>query len=162
MIKRYAVFAGDVYYPEGGFEDYFASYDTLDEALALNPLTFETVFDPKIMPDEVNEEYNTWAHIVDIQTGEIVAVYGTSVIENARDGQTRTMAHTWKTPHETQEKAKVYRVIKTEAQVLTNDPVSEWIGIGKYERRKQVKKDYWLRRGVAIVVNGAHKRRDDA
>lgn len=33
-MKRYAVFAGEQYYPCGGWGDYQGSYDTHDEAFA--------------------------------------------------------------------------------------------------------------------------------
>jgi hypothetical protein len=32
-MKRFAVFAGHVYYPCGGIEDFRKSFDTLDEAI---------------------------------------------------------------------------------------------------------------------------------
>lgn len=32
MIKRWAVFAGDNYYPSGGMGDFRASFDTKEEA----------------------------------------------------------------------------------------------------------------------------------
>jgi len=32
-MKKYVIFSGDIYYPEGGFHDYSGSYDTLAEAM---------------------------------------------------------------------------------------------------------------------------------
>jgi len=34
-VKRYLLFGGDHYYPEGGIYDYVGEFDTLEEALAV-------------------------------------------------------------------------------------------------------------------------------
>lgn len=57
-MKRFAVFAGDVYYPCGGWNDYRESFDTLDEARRY-------VFNWACRAD--------WWHIVDLTTREVVA-----------------------------------------------------------------------------------------
>lgn len=52
-IKRFLVFAGDTYYPTGGWSDYRCSFDTEKEAL------------------KWLARYNyDWNHIVDMQTGK--------------------------------------------------------------------------------------------
>ncbi len=55
-MNRYALFAGDRYYPSGGWEDYRGSFKTADEAMA-----------------EVTLVEFTWAHVVDLQFGIMVA-----------------------------------------------------------------------------------------
>jgi hypothetical protein len=55
-MKPYLVFAGDVYYPLGGFDDFKGSFDTLEEAQAAIP-----------------EDDFTWGHIV--HEGAIVLKY---------------------------------------------------------------------------------------
>ena len=54
------VFAGFLYYPGGGWEDFIGSCDTLEEARELRRATLEE-----------NYQYS-WSHIVDLQTGEVV------------------------------------------------------------------------------------------
>jgi hypothetical protein len=54
-MKRYWLFAGSVYYPQGGISDLVDSFDTIEEA--------RTAF------DESGEE---WAQIVDSQSASIV------------------------------------------------------------------------------------------
>jgi hypothetical protein len=52
-VKRFVIFAGDQYYPDGGWSDYRSSYATLDEARhAITP--------------------RDWWQIVDLETGRIV------------------------------------------------------------------------------------------
>lgn len=54
-MKRYLVFRGDDYYPSGGFKDFKASYDTLEEAV-----------------ESAKSSSGDWAHVVDVQHGEMV------------------------------------------------------------------------------------------
>jgi hypothetical protein len=54
-MKRYLLFAGDNFYPEGGWNDYCGSFDTIDEAI-----------------DYLNGNVVDWWHIVDIKYGVIV------------------------------------------------------------------------------------------
>jgi hypothetical protein len=56
--KRFLVFAGDGYYPCGGFNDYKGTADTLDEAKELLRLFFK------------DNSWGTWSHVVDLVTGE--------------------------------------------------------------------------------------------
>jgi len=54
-MKRFLVFAGDNYYPEGGWGDFRGAYATKENALAA---ALAAAVD--------------WAHVADIGTGEIV------------------------------------------------------------------------------------------
>lgn len=62
-MKRYVLFAGDVYYPGGGFEDFEASSDSLADLKRK----------AKAFTDKEREPIYVWWHIVDRQTDEIVA-----------------------------------------------------------------------------------------
>jgi len=56
-MERYLVFAGGIYYPGGGWEDFMGSFGTLAET------------------DEVTKDFKTerrWCHIYDMQTGELI------------------------------------------------------------------------------------------
>ena len=57
MLKRFLVFGGDNYYPCGGWNDFQGSYETYE--LALKWATASPSGD--------------WWHIVDSETGEMVA-----------------------------------------------------------------------------------------
>lgn len=54
-MKRYLTFAGDRYYPLGGWEDRRLSYDTKEEAV-----------------EAVSGRWDWW-HVVDLFTGQVVA-----------------------------------------------------------------------------------------
>jgi hypothetical protein len=54
-VKRYAVFTGDKYYPDGGWNDYKSSHDTLAEARRM----------PAPAP-------GSWSQIVDLMTGQSI------------------------------------------------------------------------------------------
>ncbi|KYK44529.1 hypothetical protein A1D31_14110 [Bradyrhizobium liaoningense] len=56
-MKRYAVFAGDNHYPVGGWNDFKGSFATKAEAIAF--------------AEKERHEYS-WAHVIDLQTGEEV------------------------------------------------------------------------------------------
>lgn len=53
-MKRYLLFAGDCYYPCGGWSDFRGSFDNLDEARELAMKDHDPGWD--------------WFHIVDTQT----------------------------------------------------------------------------------------------
>lgn len=55
-VKRYLLFGGDTYYPFGGWEDFFDSYDTIEEA----------------RKHARRKPRWDWWHVVDSQTGKIV------------------------------------------------------------------------------------------
>ncbi len=54
-MKRFLLFAGDQYYPCGGWRDFQGSFDTLEEALA-----------------KAADIHHDWFQIVDSQSGCIV------------------------------------------------------------------------------------------
>ena len=54
-MKRFLLFIGATWYPCGGWCDFYAPFDTLEEASSLAK---------SIKPD--------WWHVVDLQTGTIV------------------------------------------------------------------------------------------
>lgn len=54
-MKRFALFSGEVYYPRGGWSDFFASFDTKEEALAC-----------------AATQRADWWQIVDLQEGNMV------------------------------------------------------------------------------------------
>jgi len=57
-MKRYALFAGDYYYPSGGWNDFRGSFETVEAAV-----------------DAVAPHYD-WYHVVDLTTGELVKDQG--------------------------------------------------------------------------------------
>lgn len=57
-MKRYLLFAGDTYYPSGGWYDFIGSYSTVGEAQA---------------QAQSDERHYDWAHVVDSQTGQVVS-----------------------------------------------------------------------------------------
>lgn len=58
-MNQFVLFAGDNYYPGGGWQDFVDSYDTVEEAVAAGK------------PDE--DDWGKWYHVIDITTGERVA-----------------------------------------------------------------------------------------
>ena len=61
-MKEALVFAGDNYYPRGGWHDYVASYDSISDAY----IVAETL---------VKFGRFNWAHVVDSKTGTILKQY---------------------------------------------------------------------------------------
>jgi hypothetical protein len=58
-MKRYLLFAGDDYYPQGGFIDFKKDFDTFKEAL--------DYYDKEVLiPDSCD-----WAHIYDLEERRI-------------------------------------------------------------------------------------------
>ena len=55
-LKRYAVFSGSLYYPAGGWDDFTAAFDHLEDAVLEMKLRLS--------------EWGDWAHVVDLWTGE--------------------------------------------------------------------------------------------
>lgn len=68
-MKRFALFVGPIYYPSGGWEDYYGAYDLLEEAFAKRS---ELVKDE----DDPNGEYR-WGMVVDLKIGKIILKDGT-------------------------------------------------------------------------------------
>lgn len=60
-VKRYLLFAGDQYYPVGGWDDFKGSFDTPDEAV-----------DAIRHPTEPNGWRTDWWHVIDGTTGDEV------------------------------------------------------------------------------------------
>ena len=56
-VKRFVAFAGDDYYPCGGWGDFIGSFDTMPEAKAAA---------------DAQERAGKWSHVVDLFTGETV------------------------------------------------------------------------------------------
>lgn len=56
-MKRYLLFAGESYYPVGGWKDFVDSYDTIEEAVSYGRAAGD------------------WWHVVDSATGKIVEKY---------------------------------------------------------------------------------------
>jgi len=54
-MKRFLVFTGDEHYPNGGWDDFVGSFDTLAEAM-----------------DRLILKRADWGQIVDSQTGDII------------------------------------------------------------------------------------------
>jgi hypothetical protein len=52
---RYALFAGDQYYPSGGWEDFIGAYDSIEAAR-----------------ERAQRERYEWFHIVDLASAQIV------------------------------------------------------------------------------------------
>jgi len=63
--KRYALFAGDNYYPTGGIRDLINFYETVEEAKAEAMREAKNVFRSVYIYD--------WAHVYDMETREKVA-----------------------------------------------------------------------------------------
>jgi len=61
MLKRYLIFAGDNYYPLGGWKDLHSSEDNKEIAEAVARTKAETSL--------------TWAHVVDATTQQVVAKF---------------------------------------------------------------------------------------
>lgn len=57
--KRFALFMGNQYYPRGGWEDFIAAFDTVDEAMLQ-------------AAKDLHQFTYCWANIADLQTGKIV------------------------------------------------------------------------------------------
>ena len=70
-MKRYLLFCGDEYYPQGGMKDLAGTYDTLAEALA----AFEDWIAKNCKEsDYTRDEWlnRSWSHIYDCEKGYIV------------------------------------------------------------------------------------------
>lgn len=64
-FKRYLLFYGDIYYPQGGMDDYKNSFDSLEEAV----IFVDTYINENKIYDTVQEEWEyRWAHVYDITT----------------------------------------------------------------------------------------------
>ena len=69
MDKPFALFCGQCYYPAGGMDDYYGSYATQEEALAVAK-------DPNLLhPEYAFPITIDWYQIVNVRTMQVVA-YG--------------------------------------------------------------------------------------
>lgn len=59
-MKRFLVFKGMEYYPEGGWKDFSADFDTVEDAFAHAAVPNE------VMPD------SSWSHVLDTKTMTII------------------------------------------------------------------------------------------
>ncbi len=57
-MQRFLVFAGDAYYPSGGWKDFVGSYDSADRALGI--------------AEGIARETFKWAHVFDTETQKIL------------------------------------------------------------------------------------------
>lgn len=57
-MKRYLLFAGEAYYPSGGWSDYEGSFDTVEEAI--------------LKQEQLKNRGQPWYHIVDIETEKVI------------------------------------------------------------------------------------------
>ncbi|USD59082.1 hypothetical protein J4N45_11120 [Vibrio sp. SCSIO 43140] len=79
---RYLIFAGKKYYPIGGGRDYAGGEIHLENALtvASNMIgkTIQTIdTDIELLPEEAKGSITIeWSHVLDLQSGQIVAVFG--------------------------------------------------------------------------------------
>ena len=68
-LKRYWVFAGDFYYPEGGISDLHATFDDFESACDyVDDFLRQWKEDFKCAPDQ----FDIWFHIFDTVTNKIV------------------------------------------------------------------------------------------
>ena len=69
-MKRFLLFAGASYYPQGGMHDFRDAFDSAEEAM--NALQKEYLYDPKGNP-EYDSSFNVnWAHVVNVEQLKIV------------------------------------------------------------------------------------------
>lgn len=69
-MKRYALFAGNQYYPAGGWSDYRGAFDTMDEARE-KARAYNTDQSDAYPADSASGEWEWW-QIVDLNQGEVV------------------------------------------------------------------------------------------
>lgn len=80
MLERYLVFAGDTYYPAGGWGDYHSSHETMLEA------------------QEVAKQANCdWWHVVDTETNRVVSQPAPEYTKKVYGGIDRSRESVWRT-----------------------------------------------------------------
>lgn len=60
-MKRYLLFAGQDFYPKGGFADFVDSYDSVGKAVEFGNL----------LVNQVGVNDPDWYHVIDGETGDI-------------------------------------------------------------------------------------------
>lgn len=95
-MRRYMLFAGENFYPLGGWEDFKGFFDTPENALEYlcKGELPEWITDPK-PDDEDSRRWVQWAHIVDTQNMVIVKEWaGDLYAPNFREKPTYNPPHT--------------------------------------------------------------------
>ena len=64
-MKKYLLFGGDHYYPRGGANDCKGDYDSVEECIQAQKENIR---------EKDRYDYDDWAHILDIETGERTAI----------------------------------------------------------------------------------------
>jgi len=77
-MKRFLLFAGDRYYPSGGWHEFIGTFESIDEATQHVPAK-------ALAKDEFGLPVD-WAHIVDMQNHKIVKGFGNDLASHR--GQT--------------------------------------------------------------------------
>lgn len=93
---RYMLFAGENFYPKGGWEDFRGLFDTPESALEYlrKGEIPEWITDPE-PDDEDSRRWAEWAHIVDTQKTMIVREWlGDRYSPNFRERPTYNASHT--------------------------------------------------------------------
>ena len=67
-MANFALFAGDAHYPAGGWDDLIGTFDTVAEARAR--------FAGGHYPEEDQNTYFEWGHIVELTHAELILVWG--------------------------------------------------------------------------------------
>jgi hypothetical protein len=73
MTANFLLFAGDNFYPAGGWDDFRGFFRTPEDALAHLSAGYFSEWDIDHL--EEDRQWHNWAHIVDLLTGRIVAKY---------------------------------------------------------------------------------------
>lgn len=74
-MKRYLVFFGPYYYPEGGMNDFIGEVDTIKEGISILDKTIMEGYDSDMFYKQEWIKYQwkmNWAHIYDTQQMKIV------------------------------------------------------------------------------------------
>lgn len=72
-MKRYILFSGDEYYASGGWDDFSATSDSLDELKAMVTYqTFNSYTYMIINGEQSDSPSGQWMHIVDTETMQVV------------------------------------------------------------------------------------------
>ncbi len=78
--KRYMLFSGDNYYPQGGWDDHDGSFDTINEARELIKI------EPRRRSDGVlyliyiiDERAFDWYQLIDLNTGKEINLFPNSI-----------------------------------------------------------------------------------
>lgn len=70
-MKQFLLFAGDIYYPDGGWADFKGDFETIEAALK-ELVIYDSSY------DNTTIDYVEWAHIIDTETMKCVYMAGDS------------------------------------------------------------------------------------